>query len=225
MTETSPVAGLASPAGGCRARHRGRPGLGGRSPGRVTAGVRRCGSPTTAKGPASVGQRRGRRDRRGPRALGHGRLSPGSGAGQIPRRLAARTGDIGTIDDRGYFQIATDRAKDVIKSGGECDLFGGAGKPAHAGYPESVLEAAVIGIPDEKWTRTAAGHGRGDQKTRSTRSRAGELPRGARWPAGRFCRRTGRSSPRLPKHHVRSGSTTRRCSGPGSRMESWRSSG
>ena len=29
-----------------------------------------------------------------------------------------RTGDIGTIDDRGFFQI-TDRAKDVIKSGGE----------------------------------------------------------------------------------------------------------
>ncbi len=60
-----------------------------------------------------------------------------------------RTGDIGTVDDRGFFQI-TDRAKDVIKSGGEWissveleNLL--VGNPA-------VLEAAVIGIPDEKWT-------------------------------------------------------------------------
>ena len=60
-----------------------------------------------------------------------------------------RTGDIGTIDDRGYFQI-TDRAKDVIKSGGEW-ISSVELENLLAGCP-GVLEAAVIGIPDEKWT-------------------------------------------------------------------------
>jgi fatty-acyl-CoA synthase len=60
-----------------------------------------------------------------------------------------RTGDIGTVDERGFFQI-TDRAKDVIKSGGEW-ISSVELENLLAGSPE-VLEAAVIGIPDEKWT-------------------------------------------------------------------------
>ncbi|HEY2273775.1 MAG TPA: long-chain fatty acid--CoA ligase [Jatrophihabitantaceae bacterium] len=60
-----------------------------------------------------------------------------------------RTGDIGTIDDRGFFQI-TDRSKDVIKSGGEW-ISSVELENLLAGSPD-VLEAAVIGIPDEKWT-------------------------------------------------------------------------
>jgi fatty-acyl-CoA synthase len=60
-----------------------------------------------------------------------------------------RTGDIGTIDARGYFQI-TDRAKDVIKSGGEW-ISSVELENLLIGNPD-VLEAAVIGIPDEKWT-------------------------------------------------------------------------
>lgn len=59
-----------------------------------------------------------------------------------------RTGDMGTIDLEGYLRII-DRTKDVIKSGGEwissVDL-----ENALMAYPE-VYEAAVIGIPDEKW--------------------------------------------------------------------------
>ena len=59
-----------------------------------------------------------------------------------------RTGDMGTLDSRGYLRI-TDRTKDVIKSGGEwvssIDL-----ENAIMAHP-SVLEAAVIGIPDTKW--------------------------------------------------------------------------
>src|SRR5438874_7946524 len=59
-----------------------------------------------------------------------------------------RTGDIAAIDPRGYIKI-TDRAKDVIKSGGEwissVDLEGAL--MAHPG----VLEAAVIAKPDERW--------------------------------------------------------------------------
>jgi fatty-acyl-CoA synthase len=59
-----------------------------------------------------------------------------------------RTGDVGTLDALGYITL-TDRAKDVIKSGGEwissVDLENAL--MAH----EDVVEAAVVGIPDEKW--------------------------------------------------------------------------
>jgi len=57
-----------------------------------------------------------------------------------------RTGDIGTVDDRGFFQI-TDRSKDVIKSGGEW-ISSVELENLLAGSPD-VLEAAVIGIPDD----------------------------------------------------------------------------
>jgi fatty-acyl-CoA synthase len=59
-----------------------------------------------------------------------------------------RTGDVGTLDDRGFFLIS-DRIKDVIKSGGEwissVDL-----ENRLMAHP-AVQEAAVIGIPDERW--------------------------------------------------------------------------
>jgi fatty-acyl-CoA synthase len=59
-----------------------------------------------------------------------------------------RTGDVGTLDGLGYITLS-DRAKDVIKSGGEwissVDL-----ENALMSHPD-VLEAAVVGIPDEKW--------------------------------------------------------------------------
>jgi len=58
------------------------------------------------------------------------------------------TGDVGFIDELGYLQI-TDRMKDVIKTGGEWvssllleDIIS---------QHEAVSEAAVIGVPDEKW--------------------------------------------------------------------------
>jgi len=58
------------------------------------------------------------------------------------------TGDIATIDADGFMQI-TDRAKDVIKSGGEwissIDL-----ENAAVGHP-AVAEAAVIGVSHPKW--------------------------------------------------------------------------
>jgi fatty-acyl-CoA synthase len=58
------------------------------------------------------------------------------------------TGDVATIDKYGYMQI-TDRAKDVIKSGGEwistIDL-----ENLAVGHPK-VAEAAAIGITHPKW--------------------------------------------------------------------------
>jgi fatty-acyl-CoA synthase len=60
-----------------------------------------------------------------------------------------RTGDVGTINDRGFIQI-TDRAKDVIKSGGEW-ISSVEIESAVMGHPE-VLECAVIATPDEKWS-------------------------------------------------------------------------
>ena len=59
-----------------------------------------------------------------------------------------RTGDVGTIDRLGYVTL-TDRAKDVIKSGGEW-ISSMELENALMAHP-AVAEAAVIGVPDEKW--------------------------------------------------------------------------
>ncbi len=59
-----------------------------------------------------------------------------------------RTGDIATIEPGGYVEIQ-DRAKDVIKSGGEW-ISSVALENALMGHP-AVAEAAVIAIPDPKW--------------------------------------------------------------------------
>ena len=58
------------------------------------------------------------------------------------------TGDVATIDPDGYMQI-TDRAKDVIKSGGEW-ISSIAIENIAMGHP-SIAEAAVIGIAHPKW--------------------------------------------------------------------------
>jgi fatty-acyl-CoA synthase len=59
-----------------------------------------------------------------------------------------KTGDVGTISPDGFLTL-TDRAKDVIKSGGEwissVDL-----ENALMSHPD-VTEAAVVAVPDERW--------------------------------------------------------------------------
>jgi fatty-acyl-CoA synthase len=59
------------------------------------------------------------------------------------------TGDIATIDENGYMQIV-DRNKDVIKSGGEWISSVELENTVLA--CEGVSQAAVIGLPHEKWT-------------------------------------------------------------------------
>ncbi len=145
MTETSPVGGIAHPPAGVE------PGteedLDWRTKsGRITAGIEMRITDDSGAELAWDGASVGEIEVRGPWVTGSYHRDP------APDKFHdgwLRTGDIGTIDDRGYFQI-TDRAKDVIKSGGEwipsVEL-----ENLLAGCP-GVLEAAVIGIPDEKWT-------------------------------------------------------------------------
>jgi fatty-acyl-CoA synthase len=59
-----------------------------------------------------------------------------------------RTGDIGTMDARGYVRI-TDRSKDVIKSGGE--WISSVELENHLMAHPSVAEASVVGVPDPRW--------------------------------------------------------------------------
>lgn len=58
------------------------------------------------------------------------------------------TGDVGTLDDFGYLRI-TDRVKDVIKSGGEWISSIDVENIVYS-HP-AVKQAAVIGVPHEKW--------------------------------------------------------------------------
>ncbi|MFD4294614.1 long-chain fatty acid--CoA ligase [Rhodococcus sp. NPDC058505] len=142
MTETSPLGSVARPpadaAGDERWRYR-------YSQGRFPASVRArlvddAGAPVPHDG-ASIGEV----EVRGPWITGS---YYGVDAADKFDDGWLRTGDVGTITPDGYLTL-TDRTKDIIKSGGEwissVDL-----ENAVMGHPD-VLEAAVIGIPDEKW--------------------------------------------------------------------------
>jgi fatty-acyl-CoA synthase len=59
-----------------------------------------------------------------------------------------RTGDVGHVDPQGFITL-TDRAKDVIKSGGEW-ISSVELELCIMEHP-AVLEAAVVAVPDERW--------------------------------------------------------------------------
>ncbi|HEV2908713.1 MAG TPA: AMP-binding protein, partial [Candidatus Eremiobacteraceae bacterium] len=63
------------------------------------------------------------------------------------------TGDMGSIDDQGYVSIV-DRKKDIIITGGE-NVASIEIEKAIYEHP-SVLECAVIGVPDERWVEVPA---------------------------------------------------------------------
>jgi acyl-CoA synthetase (AMP-forming)/AMP-acid ligase II len=145
MTETSPVGGLARPPASIE------PGTAEEmdyrmKSGRLLAGVQmRIVNPEGQELPWD-GESTGEIEVRGPW------ISAFYFGGAQPEKFHdgwLRTGDIGTMDDEGYFQIS-DRLKDVIKSGGEW-ISSVELENLLAGSPY-VVEAAVIGIPDDKWT-------------------------------------------------------------------------
>ncbi|MDT4936781.1 MAG: hypothetical protein QOG80_452 [Pseudonocardiales bacterium] len=145
MTETSPVGGLAHPPAdvelGAPAEIGWRMKSGRLAPGVEMRIVADDGGVLPWDGEAV-----GEIEVRGPWITGAYHLDP------APEKFHdgwLRTGDIGTVDDRGYFQI-TDRSKDVIKSGGEW-ISSVELENLLAASPD-VLEAAVIGVPDAKWT-------------------------------------------------------------------------
>jgi fatty-acyl-CoA synthase len=59
-----------------------------------------------------------------------------------------RTGDVGRIDPQGFLTL-TDRAKDVIKSGGE--WISSVELELRIMDHPAVLEAAVVAVPDDRW--------------------------------------------------------------------------
>jgi fatty-acyl-CoA synthase len=95
------------------------------------------------------GESQGEIQVRGPVVAGSYFESPAMSAASFAPGGWLRTGDVGTLDERGWLRV-TDRAKDVIKSGGEwissVDL-----ESALMAHP-AVFEAAVIGVPDERWS-------------------------------------------------------------------------
>jgi long-chain acyl-CoA synthetase len=58
------------------------------------------------------------------------------------------TGDLATVDAEGYIYIV-DRKKDMIITGGE-NVFSTEVENALYAHP-AVLEAAAVGVPDERW--------------------------------------------------------------------------
>jgi fatty-acyl-CoA synthase len=143
MTETSPIAAIAMPPHGTppeeqmtwRART-----------GRIVAGVEARIVDDDGRVLPWDGAQVGEIEVRGPWITGSYFRDP------APEKFDGgwlRTGDIASIDPKGFLQI-TDRAKDVIKSGGEW-ISSVELENALAAHPD-VLEAAVIAVPDERWS-------------------------------------------------------------------------
>ncbi|GGL39251.1 long-chain fatty acid--CoA ligase [Nocardia jinanensis] len=146
MTETSPLGSVAQPPQGVTGEAAWAYRV---TQGRFPAGVRARLVGDDGKVVPNDGNSLGEVEVRGPWITGS-YYSP-DGAEVDPSKFDdgwLRTGDVGKISPDGYLTLV-DRSKDVIKSGGEwissVDL-----ENAVMGHP-AVAEAAVIGIPDEKW--------------------------------------------------------------------------
>ncbi|WP_457029140.1 long-chain fatty acid--CoA ligase [Kitasatospora sp. P5_F3] len=149
MTETSPLGSFAQPPAGLTPEQE--------WPYRVSQGLFPASVEARLIGPGGErmphdGVAAGELEVRGPWIAG----AYFAGAGQEPERPEdkfspdgwLRTGDVGTITPDGYLTL-TDRAKDVIKSGGEWISSVELENQLMA-HPE-VAEAAVVAVPDERW--------------------------------------------------------------------------
>jgi fatty-acyl-CoA synthase len=148
MTECSPVGLVASEP--CEA------GPGERSAARRTQGRPMPGlaiRSSTADGPVPWdGETVGELEISGPFVIDrYHRPETGDGAafaGSPGGRRWLRTGDMVTVDARGYVSIA-DRTKDMVKSGGE--WISSVALENHLAAHPQVREAAVIAVPDARW--------------------------------------------------------------------------
>nr|WP_206324108.1 long-chain fatty acid--CoA ligase [Streptomyces sp. HNM0574] len=149
MTETSPLGTVALPPAGLSPEEQWPYRL---TQGRFPASVEaRLAAPDGTFAPWD-GETAGELEVRGPWIAG----AYYGGAGEEPVRPEdkfspdgwLRTGDVGVISPDGYLTL-TDRAKDVIKSGGE--WISSVQLENLLMSHEAVAEAAVVAVPDEKW--------------------------------------------------------------------------
>ncbi|MFE1793610.1 long-chain fatty acid--CoA ligase [Streptomyces sp. NPDC059525] len=149
MTETSPLGTMAHPPAGLTAEEE--------WPYRITQGRFPAGVEARLIGPAGDvlpwdGESAGELEVRG-NWIAAAYYGGASGAPLRPEdKFSAdgwlKTGDVGVISADGFLTL-TDRAKDVIKSGGEW-ISSVELENALMAHPE-VAEAAVVAVPDEKW--------------------------------------------------------------------------
>jgi fatty-acyl-CoA synthase len=145
MTETSPLASVGEPPPGSEGEERWRYRL---KAGRVSPLVEaRIVDDAGTVLPAD-GESAGELELRGPWIASGYYENPEATAERMDGGWL-RTGDVATIDERGYITL-TDRAKDVIKSGGEW-ISSVELENAIMAHP-AVREAAVIGRSDERWS-------------------------------------------------------------------------
>ncbi|WDZ86430.1 fatty acid--CoA ligase [Micromonospora cathayae] len=144
MTEMSPLGSVARPPAGATGAEAWRYRY---TQGRVPAGVAArivgpAGEPLPADG-VSVGEL----EVRGPWVTARyvGETTP---TDEKFRDGWLRTGDVGTLSADGFITL-TDRAKDVIKSGGEW-ISSVELENALMAHP-AVTEACVVGVPDDRW--------------------------------------------------------------------------
>jgi fatty-acyl-CoA synthase len=143
MTETSPLGSVARPPhGAAEEEHWRLRATAGRPSGLVEARLIRDGGEEVPWDGASTGEL----EVRGPWVVREYFKDEESDAKFNDGWL--RTGDIAAIDERGYIMIS-DRAKDVIKSGGE--WISSVNLEIEIMAHPKVQEAAVISMPHERW--------------------------------------------------------------------------
>ncbi|MFE9409370.1 long-chain fatty acid--CoA ligase [Streptomyces sp. NPDC006704] len=149
MTETSPLGTMSNPPAGLSAEEE--------WPYRITQGRFPAGVEARLVGPGGEflpwdGESAGELEVRGPWIAG-AYFGGAGGEDFRPQDKFSpdgwlRTGDVGVISPDGYLRL-TDRAKDVIKSGGEW-ISSQELENALMAHP-AVAEAAVVAVPDHKW--------------------------------------------------------------------------
>ena len=101
---------------------------------------------------AGASGRGGELEVRGPNVMAGYHELPGETAAAIGPDGWLRTGDLVTMDDRGYLRMSG-RRKEMIVSGGE-NIFPVEIENGLLEHPD-VAQAAVLGVPDDRWGEAA----------------------------------------------------------------------